>query len=92
MKMKCEKEGLSTTKALESPLLYELNSFLNWSGLHDPNGQIYLTTKAAPKMSELAALVFLTGLSRSKFCPNTGKSDSLEFCINQQNMDSFLCC
>lgn len=72
LKMKCEKEGLSTTKALESPLLYELNSFLNWSGLHDPNGQIYLTTKAAPKMSELAALVFLTGLSRSKFCPNTG--------------------
>ncbi|TRY73510.1 hypothetical protein TCAL_01553 [Tigriopus californicus] len=72
MKVKCDREGFTKTKALESPLLYELNSFLNWSGLHDPNGQIYLTTKAAPKMSELAALVFLTGLGRSKFCPNTG--------------------
>lgn len=52
---------------------YELSTFLNFSGLTDPDKQVYVTAKPGPRLPELIFLVVIFTLAKLQFSSNAGE-------------------
>lgn len=56
----------------ENPLLYELSSYLEWSGIAEPLAKIYVTTKSLPHFPLFVFLLLICQMSRLVYLRNVG--------------------
>jgi hypothetical protein len=66
------KDGKVSSSSNESELLYELSTFLQWSGIVDPKSQVYVTVNPAPKMAELVFIVVVSALGKVAYSNSAG--------------------
>lgn len=56
-----------------NPLLYELSTYLDWTGISNPYTKIYVTTKNLQFFSVLSFLFVVSQLPKLTYAKNVGK-------------------
>lgn len=57
----------------DSPLMFELTTYLDWAGMGDPWAKIYVTTRNLPYFALLCFLFVLSQLQKLSYVRNVGK-------------------
>lgn len=61
----------------DSPLMFELTTYLDWAGMADPWAKIYVTTRNLPHFALLCFLFVLSQLQKLSYVRSVGKYSSL---------------
>lgn len=57
----------------DSPLMFELTTYLDWAGMGDPWAKIYVTTRNLPYFALLCFLFVLSQLQKLSYVRSVGK-------------------